>query len=203
MPPCHSRVIACSVYAMAGDHDKCIKHGMTDYMTKPMSKHGLHKMMARYHTRPASTGDSTCVSPRDSPSMPQVAIHGQRLSNSGPATPTCSKKLHTGRGEESDVGVQLQPQLQALLTTLQSAVKKKDVLALRQAADAALVAAGYMNAKALQNVLGELLLIEASDEHLPLLIDQIDAELTKLLQPNALRVIVTLNWLCDCYMIAM
>ena len=35
---------------MPGDRDKCITHGMTDYLTKPMSKQGLHKMITRYHT---------------------------------------------------------------------------------------------------------------------------------------------------------
>ena len=51
-------IIALTAYAMPGDRDKCINHGMTDYLTKPMSKQGLHKMMTRYHVGAASASQT-------------------------------------------------------------------------------------------------------------------------------------------------
>lgn len=51
LPALHTR------YAMPGDRDKCLEHGMTDYITKPVSKQALRRMVARYitHSRSSST----------------------------------------------------------------------------------------------------------------------------------------------------
>jgi len=41
-------IIALTAYAMAGDRDKCLEHGMTDYITKPMSKATLSRVIAKH-----------------------------------------------------------------------------------------------------------------------------------------------------------
>jgi PAS domain S-box-containing protein len=41
-------IVALTAYAMPGDRDKCLDNGMTDYLTKPMSKQALRKMVSRY-----------------------------------------------------------------------------------------------------------------------------------------------------------
>ena len=41
-------IVALTAYAMPGDRDKCLENGMTDYLTKPMSKQALRKMVSRY-----------------------------------------------------------------------------------------------------------------------------------------------------------
>ena len=46
-------VIALTAYAMPGDRDKCLQHGMTDYLTKPMSKKALHQTISKYLLMPS------------------------------------------------------------------------------------------------------------------------------------------------------
>ena len=41
-------IVALTAYAMPGDRDKCLGNGMTDYLTKPMSKQALRKLVSRY-----------------------------------------------------------------------------------------------------------------------------------------------------------
>ena len=52
-------VIALTAYAMPGDREKCISAGMTDYLTKPMSKQMLKKMVSRYAINTLSSKSSS------------------------------------------------------------------------------------------------------------------------------------------------
>ena len=74
--------------------------------------------------------------------------------------------------------------LESLLKSLKTAVQKSDSIALRHAASAAMVAAGYLAARPLQKALGQLLHINIGDKQLPLLIEQIEMELQLLIYPS-------------------
>ena len=41
-------IIALTAYAMAGDADKCIEAGCDDYISKPIDKEELRKILSKY-----------------------------------------------------------------------------------------------------------------------------------------------------------
>ena len=75
LPP--TPVIALTAYAMPGDCEKCLGCGMTDYLTKPMSKQMLRKMVNRYSSAASrstnvSSKASTCTQPSSTQSTPKL-----------------------------------------------------------------------------------------------------------------------------------
>ncbi len=46
LPPCY--IVAMTAHAMAGDRERCLDAGMSDYMTKPLNRSDLDRILARW-----------------------------------------------------------------------------------------------------------------------------------------------------------
>lgn len=53
-------VIAVTAHAMLGDREKCIRAGMNDFLSKPVDLRHLAEVLARWCSRPMTTGAAVC-----------------------------------------------------------------------------------------------------------------------------------------------
>ena len=184
-------IIALTAYAMPGDRDKCLANGMSDYLTKPMTKQGLHKMISKYVTipmvmksaRPRHAADSALMRVEEESVASGASSNSAAATKKETATAAGQKESGVVSNENSPIlSSHLLPKLKTLLAAIKSSIEQGDLPSLRQSVSAAIVAAGYIAARPLQKALGQLLQAEQlKGRALPQLVSSIDAELHRLI----------------------